>query len=63
VELDPQDSIAAENLLVCYIALNRMADAKAELTRALNIPRSLLLRLTQHFVRGWVQPSLRDWFW
>ncbi len=33
VELDPQDSIAAENLLSDYIALGRMDDAKKELQR------------------------------
>jgi tetratricopeptide (TPR) repeat protein len=33
VELDPQDSIAAENLLSDYIALGRMADARKELER------------------------------
>jgi tetratricopeptide (TPR) repeat protein len=37
VELDPQDSIAAENLLTDYIALNRMADARTELMRARNL--------------------------
>ena len=34
VELDPQDSIAAENLLSDYISLGRMAEAKTELERA-----------------------------
>ncbi len=33
VELDPQDSIAAENLLSDYVALGRMAEAKKELER------------------------------
>ena len=37
IEIDPQDSIAAENLLTDYIALNRMAEARAELTRASNL--------------------------
>jgi eukaryotic-like serine/threonine-protein kinase len=37
IELDPQDSIAAENLLTDYIALNRMADARTELMRARNL--------------------------
>ena len=34
VEIDPQDSIAGENLLSDYIALGRMADMKKELERA-----------------------------
>jgi eukaryotic-like serine/threonine-protein kinase len=34
VELDPQDSIAAENLITDYISLNRMAEARTELQRA-----------------------------
>ena len=34
VELDPQDSIAAENLLTDYISTGRMAEAKTELERA-----------------------------
>ncbi len=34
VELQPEDAIAAENLLLDYIALNRMAEAKTELMRA-----------------------------
>ena len=34
VELQPEDSIAAENLLLDYIALNRMAEARTELMRA-----------------------------
>jgi eukaryotic-like serine/threonine-protein kinase len=33
VELDPQDSIAAENLLSDYVGLDRMAEAKNELER------------------------------
>jgi eukaryotic-like serine/threonine-protein kinase len=33
VELDPQDSIAAENLLSDYVGLDRMAEAKKELER------------------------------
>ncbi len=33
VDLDPQDSIAAENLLSDYVALGRMAEAKRELER------------------------------
>jgi tetratricopeptide (TPR) repeat protein len=33
VELDPQDSIAAENLLIDYLSLGRMAEARAELER------------------------------
>jgi eukaryotic-like serine/threonine-protein kinase len=34
VELDPQDAIAAENLLTDYISIGRMAEAKTELERA-----------------------------
>src|SRR5580692_1189405 len=34
VELDPQDSIAAENLLSDYVGLDRMPEAKAEMERA-----------------------------
>jgi serine/threonine protein kinase/Tfp pilus assembly protein PilF len=34
VEVEPEDSIAAENLLTDYIALNRMAEARTELERA-----------------------------
>ncbi len=34
VAIDPEDSIAAENLLVDYVGLNRMAEAKAEMERA-----------------------------
>ncbi len=33
-ELQPEDAIASENLLSDYISLNRMAEARAELTRA-----------------------------
>jgi eukaryotic-like serine/threonine-protein kinase len=34
VELDPQDAIAAENLLTDYISVGQMAEAKTELERA-----------------------------
>jgi len=34
VELDPQDAIAAENLLTDYFALGQMAEAKTEVERA-----------------------------
>jgi tetratricopeptide (TPR) repeat protein len=34
VELQPEDSIASENLIADYIGLNRMADARTELERA-----------------------------
>ncbi len=57
VELDPQDSIAAENLLVVYISLNRMAEARAELARALAIgldksTADLTIHLVAHFIFG-----------
>ena len=34
VQMQPEDSIAAENLLSAYIGLNRMNDARAEMDRA-----------------------------
>jgi eukaryotic-like serine/threonine-protein kinase len=34
IELDPQDAIAAENLLADYVSLGRMAEAKTEVERA-----------------------------
>jgi tetratricopeptide (TPR) repeat protein len=34
IEVDPQDSIASDNLLTDYLALNRMDEARAELIRA-----------------------------
>ncbi len=34
IELDPQDSIASEDLLTDYVGLGRMTEAKAELERA-----------------------------
>jgi serine/threonine protein kinase/tetratricopeptide (TPR) repeat protein len=34
IELDPQDAIAAENLLSDYVSLGRMAEAKTEVERA-----------------------------
>jgi serine/threonine protein kinase/tetratricopeptide (TPR) repeat protein len=57
VELDPQDSIAAENLLNGYIALNRMDEGRAELARALangldKSTEDLSIQLVAHFVFG-----------
>ena len=57
VELDPQDSIAAENLLNDYLGLNRMTEAKAELTRALRngldkSTEDLSVQLAAHFLFG-----------
>jgi eukaryotic-like serine/threonine-protein kinase len=34
VQMQPEDSIAAENLLSTYVGLNRMSDARAEMDRA-----------------------------
>ncbi len=34
VQMQPEDSIAAENLLSTYVGLNRMSDARAEMGRA-----------------------------
>ncbi len=34
VQMQPEDSIAAENLLSVYVGLNRMSDARAEMERA-----------------------------
>ena len=34
IEMQPEDSIAAENLLSVYMGLNRMADARTEMERA-----------------------------
>src|ERR1700677_5140242 len=34
VQMQPEDSIAAENLLSTYVGLNRMSDARAEIERA-----------------------------
>jgi serine/threonine protein kinase/Tfp pilus assembly protein PilF len=57
VEMQPEDSIAAENLLSTYIGLNRMNDARAEMERAdkLGINTSTLdrtVRLQTYFLMG-----------
>ena len=57
VEMQPEDSIAAENLLSAYIGLNRMKDARAEMDRAdkLGINTSTLdrtVRLQTYFLLG-----------
>jgi eukaryotic-like serine/threonine-protein kinase len=57
VELQPDDSIAAENLLTDYFGLNRMAEAKTELERAikagLNIStQELMIHLYTYFLMG-----------
>jgi serine/threonine protein kinase/Flp pilus assembly protein TadD len=57
VEMQPEDSIAAENLLSAYIGLNRMNDARAEMDRAdkLGINTSTLdrtVRLQTYFLLG-----------
>ena len=57
VELDPQDSIAAENLLSDYIALGRMADVRKELERTekLGLNSStddLVSYMVAHFLLG-----------
>jgi tetratricopeptide (TPR) repeat protein len=57
VEMQPEDSIAAENLLAAYIGLNRMDDARAEMERAdkLGINTSTLdrtVRLQTYFLLG-----------
>jgi tetratricopeptide (TPR) repeat protein len=57
VEMQPEDSIAAENLLSAYIGLNRMNDARAEMERAdkLGINTSTLdrtVRLQTYFLLG-----------
>ena len=55
--MQPEDSIAAENLLSAYIGLNRMNDARAEMERAdkLGINTSTLdrtVRLQTYFLLG-----------
>src|ERR1700722_17290340 len=55
VEIDPQDSIAAENLLSDYIALGRMADVKRELERAEKMDLNsstddLVIQMIAHFL-------------
>jgi eukaryotic-like serine/threonine-protein kinase len=57
VQMQPEDSIAAENLLGAYIGLNRMNDARAEMERAdkLGINTSTLdrtVRLQLYFLLG-----------
>ena len=57
VELDPQDSIAAENLLSDYVALGRMDEAKKELerTQALGLNSStddLVSYMVTYFLLG-----------
>jgi serine/threonine protein kinase/tetratricopeptide (TPR) repeat protein len=56
-QLDPQDTIAAENLLDVYIALNRMPEIRAEQTRELSLgmdksSESLSGLIASHFVLG-----------
>jgi serine/threonine protein kinase/Flp pilus assembly protein TadD len=57
VQLQPDDAIAAENLLTDYMGLNRMAEARAELDRArkLGLDRStddLVGHLQAYFLLG-----------
>src|ERR1700761_2256889 len=57
VQMQPEDSIAAENLLSAYVGLNRMNDARAEMDRAdkLGINTSTLdrtVRLQTYFLLG-----------
>ncbi len=57
VEIDPQDSIASENLLSDYIALGRMADMKKELERTekLDLNSStddMVIYMVAHFLLG-----------
>jgi tetratricopeptide (TPR) repeat protein len=57
VQLQPDDAIAAENLLTDYLGLNRMAEARAELERArkLGLDRStddLVGHLQTNFLLG-----------
>ena len=57
VEIDPQESIAGENLLSDYIALGRMADMRKELDRTekmeLNSSTSdLVIYMVAHFLLG-----------
>jgi tetratricopeptide (TPR) repeat protein len=57
VQMQPEDSIAAENLLSAYIGLNRMSDAQKEMERAdkLGINTSTLdrtVRLQTYFLSG-----------
>ncbi|HXP11361.1 MAG TPA: hypothetical protein VN828_22850, partial [Acidobacteriaceae bacterium] len=64
VEIDPQDSIAAENLLSDYIALGRTADMKTELERTekLDLNSStddLVIYMVAHFLLGQPQEVQR----
>jgi serine/threonine protein kinase/tetratricopeptide (TPR) repeat protein len=64
VELDPQDSIAGENLLSDYVALGRMAEAKKELerTQALGLNSStddLVSYMVTYFLLGEPQQAQR----
>jgi eukaryotic-like serine/threonine-protein kinase len=64
VEIDPQDSIAAENLLQDYIALGRTADMKKELERTerLDLNSStddLVIYMIAHFLLGQPQEVQR----
>ena len=57
VQMQPEDSIAAENLLSTYVGLNRMTDARAEMERAdkLGLDTSTLdrtIRLQTYFLLG-----------
>jgi eukaryotic-like serine/threonine-protein kinase len=55
VEIDPQDSIAAENLLSDYVALGRMSDVKQELERTEKMDLNsstddLVIQMVAHFL-------------
>jgi serine/threonine protein kinase/Tfp pilus assembly protein PilF len=57
VQMQPEDSIAAENLLSIYVGLNRMSDARTEMDRAdkLGLDTSTLdrtIRLQTYFLLG-----------
>ena len=57
VQMQPEDSIAAENLLSVYLGLNRMSDARVEMERAdkLGLDTSTLdrtIRLQTYFLLG-----------
>ena len=57
VQMQPEDSIAAENLLSVYVGLNRMSDARAEMERAskLGLDTSTLdrtVRMQTYFLLG-----------
>jgi eukaryotic-like serine/threonine-protein kinase len=57
VQMQPEDSIAAENLLSIYVGLNRMSDARAEMERAdkLGLDTSTLdrtIRMQTYFLLG-----------